>query len=347
VLPLLDSGLVMLLEADSAMAAANPTKRRRILSLRVANVHSHPELPSLVFLAVLVAGLAVTTPGFFTFANLRGVVEQVTVVSIVALAVNEVILAGEIDVSTGSLVAVCAFVYGNIALLWGGAWVPLLGAVAAGGVIGTFNGVLSTYGKVPSIIATIGMLFVLRGAILLAGGAQVLNLAAESRVFGLDVIAGIPACIIVLAVIFLMTELLSRHTTFGRNVLAIGGNPRAALVVGLPIHRVRLATFILSGLSCGLASAVLLGQIGQLQATAATGFELKVIAAVVLGGTSITGGRGSNAAPVIGAVLVGVILNALTLNRIPGTYELLVLGALILAAISYDGLRARLAERRG
>jgi ribose/xylose/arabinose/galactoside ABC-type transport system permease subunit len=337
----------MSLEADSAMAAMIPVERSRIPRPRAVTMLSRPEIPSLMFLVVLVAGLAVTTPGFFTFANLRGVVEQVAVVSIVALAVNQVILAGEIDVSTGSLVAVCAFVYGNIALQWGGAWAPLCAALAAGGIIGTFNGALSTYGKVPSIIATIGMLFVLRGAILLAGGAQVLNLAAESRVFGLYAVAGIPACIIILAVMFIMMELLSQHTIFGRNILAIGGNPSAARTVGLPVERVRLVTFILSGLSCGLAAAVLLGQIGQLQATAATGFELKVIAAVVLGGTSITGGRGSNSAPVIGAVLVGIILNALTLNRIPGTYELLVLGALILAAISFDGLRSRLAERKG
>lgn len=334
----------MSLEAERITMSAAAIEKSPVAWQRIP---ARPEMPSLLFLILLIFVLAVTTPGFFTVANLRGVVEQVAVVSIVALAVNQVILAGEIDVSTGSLVAVCAFVYGNVALLWGGAWLPLAAALAAGGLIGAVNGVLSTYGKVPSIIATIGMLFILRGAILLAGGAQVLNLAAPSRIFGLDIVAGLPACIIVLAVTFIAMEGLSRHTTFGRNILAIGGNPRAARTIGLPISRVRLGTFVLSGVSCGLAAAVLLGQIGQLQATAATGFELKVIAAVVLGGTSITGGRGSNAAPVIGAILVGVILNAMTLNRLPGTYELLVLGFLILIAISFDGLRQRLAERRG
>lgn len=337
----------MSLEADTMMLASVGDKERAAPRRLLPGWSSRPEIPSLLFLAVLIALLAMTTPGFFTFANMRGVIEQVAVVSIVALAVNQVILAGEIDVSTGSLVAVCAFVYGNVALLWGGAWLPLGAALIAGSIIGLVNGALSTYGKVPSIIATIGMLFILRGTILLAGGAQVLNLAAESRLFGLNAVAGLPACIIVLALMYAAMEMLGRHTVFGRNILAIGGNPRAALTVGLPINRVRLGTFILSGLSCGLAAAVLLGQIGQLQATAATGFELKVIAAVVLGGTSITGGRGSNLAPMIGALLVGVILNALTLNRISGTYELLVLGALILAAISVDGVKARLTARRG
>ncbi|MCY4453164.1 MAG: ABC transporter permease [Immundisolibacterales bacterium] len=311
-----------------------------------AAILARPELPSLVFLILLVAALSVTTPSFFTIPNLQAVLEQVVVVSIVALAVNQVILSEQIDISTGSLVAVCAFVYGNIALTVGGSWVPLLGALATGAFVGLVNGVLSTYGRVSSIITTMGMLFALRGAVLLAAGAQVLNLPPESRIFGLGEAFGVPISIIVLVVVFALMGVVSRHTVFGRNVYAVGGNDRAARTVGLPLNQVRLMTLVLSGLSCGLAAAVLLGQIGQLQATAATGFELKVIAAVVLGGTSITGGRGSNLAPVVGAVLVGVILNALTLNRVPGIFELFVLGVLILAAVSFDGLRTRLTDRR-
>ena len=307
---------------------------------------ARPELPSLVFLALLVVVLSLTTPSFFTIPNLQAVLEQVVVVSIVALAVNQVILSEQIDISTGSLVAVCAFVYGNIALTVGGSWIPLAGALATGAFVGLVNGVLSTYGRVSSIITTMGMLFALRGAVLLAAGAQVLNLPPESRIFGLGDVLDVPMSIIVLVVVFALMGIVSRHTVFGRNVYAVGGNDRAARTVGLPLNQVRLLTLVLSGLSCGLAAAVLLGQIGQLQATAATGFELKVIAAVVLGGTSITGGRGSNLAPVVGAVLVGVILNALTLNRVPGIFELLVLGVLILAAVSFDGLRTRLTDRR-
>ena len=307
---------------------------------------ARPELPSLVFLALLVVVLSLTTPSFFTIPNLQAVLEQVVVVSIVALAVNQVILSEQIDISTGSLVAVCAFVYGNIALTVGGSWIPLAGALATGAFVGLVNGVLSTYGRVSSIITTMGMLFALRGAVLLAAGAQVLNLPPESRIFGLGDVLDVPMSIIVLVVVFALMGIVSRHTVFGRNVYAVGGNDRAARTVGLPLNQVRLLTLVLSGLSCGLAAAVLLGQIGQLQATAATGFELKVIAAVVLGGTSITGGRGSNLAPVVGAVLVGVILNALTLNRVPGIFELFVLGVLILAAVSFDGLRTRLTDRR-
>lgn len=334
------------MEAPMTVSTQTSPSDRADMGRRMLAWLGRPEVPSLIFLVVLLIALSIFTPGFRNLSNLRDVVEQVVVVSIVALAVNQVVIAGEIDVSTGSLVATCAFVYGNVALVVGGSWFPLVSALIVGAAIGATNGALSTYGRVPSIIATIGMLFILRGAVLLAGGAQVLNLSAASRIFGQGSLGGVPTSIVVLVVMTAAIELISRGTLFGRNIYAIGGNPRAARAIGLPVRKARLLTFVLSGVSCGLAAAVLLGQIGQLQATAATGLELRVIAAIVLGGTSIVGGRGSNAAPLIGAVLVGVILDALTLNRVSGTFELLVLGALILAAISFDGLRSRLTSSR-
>ncbi len=336
----LESSAPMTVSFQTSVAGHSDLGRRTLAWL------GRPEAPSLIFLIILVITLSILTPGFRDFSNLREVVEQVVVVSIVALAVNQVVISGEIDVSTGSLVAICAFVYGNVALAIGGSWIPLVSALVVGAAIGAINGALSTYGRVPSIIATIGMLFILRGAVLLAGGAQVLNLNAASRIFGQGSLGGVPTSIVVLVVMAAAIELVSRGTLFGRNIYAIGGNPRAARAIGLPVRKARLLTFVLSGLSCGLAAAVLLGQIGQLQATAATGLELRVIAAIVLGGTSIVGGRGSNAAPLIGAFLVGIILDALTLNRVSGTFELLVLGALILAAISFDGIRSRLSSSR-
>ena len=306
---------------------------------------SRPEAPSLAFLLMVVILIPTFTQGFFSVANFQSILEQAVIISIVALAVNQVILSGEIDVSTGSLLAVCAFVYGNAALMFGGAWLPLALTLLAGGLIGSCNGFLSTYARVPSIIATLGMLFILRGGVLLAAGAQVLNLPPESRIFGQGHYFGIPVSIVIALSVFILMEAVSRSTVWGRNTVAVGGNINAARTLGLPINKTRLIAFVLSGLFCGLAAAVFLGQIGQLQATAATGFELKVIAAVVLGGTSIQGGRGSNASPVIGALLVGVILNAMTLNRVPGTFELLVLGTLILGAVAFEGLRRRFLEK--
>jgi ribose/xylose/arabinose/galactoside ABC-type transport system permease subunit len=170
----------------------------------------------------------------------------------------------------------------------------------------------------------------------------VINLSPASRVFGLGGFGGVSASALALFLMFALFWLLGRHSTWGREVFAVGGNLPAAYLAGLPVSAVKLGCFIASGLACGLASAVFIGQIGQLQATAATGFELRVIAAVVLGGTSISGGRGSALAPIVGAVFVGVILNGMTLNRVPGSWEQLVVGFLILVAISFDSIRNRL-----
>lgn len=307
---------------------------------------ARPELAPLAFLILLSAVLAVTTPAFMAFDNLISIVAQVAVVGTVALACNTVILAGEIDVSTGSLLAASSLVFGSVAHVTGGVLLPALGAVLFGGAIGFFNGFLVTVGRIPSIIATLGTLLMLRGIMLVKAAVGVIVLPDPSRALGLDFVLGIPVPVLILVGVYVAAELFMRNTTVGRDVLAIGSNGRAARFIGLPIGRVKLLCFILTGLSCGLASGVFFGQIGQLQATAATGFELRVIAAVVLGGTSITGGRGSVVAPVLGAILVGVILNALTLNAVPETFEQFILGLLILIAISLDAVRHRIAARR-
>ena len=307
---------------------------------------TRPEMAPLAFLVLLAIVLAITTPAFIAVDNLISIVAQVAVVGTVALACNTVILAGEIDVSTGSLLAACSLTFGAVANATGGILLPVLAALAVGGAVGLFNGTLVTLGRIPSIIATLGTLLMLRGLLLVKAAVGVISLPDPSRALGLDFVFGIPVPVLILVGVYIAAELFMRNTTLGRDVLAIGSNGRAARFIGLPIGRVKLLCFTLTGMSCGLASGVFFGQIGQLQATAATGFELRVIAAVVLGGTSITGGRGSVVAPVLGAVLVGVILNALTLNSVPETFEQFILGLLILLAISLDAIRHRIAARR-
>jgi len=304
-----------------------------------------PEAAPVAFLVIISVLLSLTTPGFWSSANLLNIISQVAVVGIVSLALNQVILAGEIDVSVGSLLAACAFTYANVGHLTASPVLPLLAALGVGLGIGALNGVIVAVGRVPSIIATLGMLLSLRGVVLLIGANGVLLVPDGARSFGLGSVAGVRAPIVGLLLAFAVFDLVNRNTEWGRDILAVGSNRRAADAVGLRAGFVKFRCFLATGLGCGLASAIFAGQIGEIQATAATGFELQCIAAVVLGGTSITGGRGSTLAPLIGAVLVGVILNALTLNSVPGTFEQLVLGMLILLAISVDALRFRASRR--
>lgn len=308
-------------------------------------VVKRPEAAPLCFLAIISLLLSLTTPGFSSSANILNVVSQVAVVGVVSLALNQVILSGEIDVSIGSLLAACAFTFADVGHLTANPFLPLFAALGVGLGVGALNGAIVTVGRVPSIIATLGMLLGLRGVVLLIGANGVLLVPEGARAFGLGSIAGLRAPIVALFLAFALFDVVNRNTEWGRDILAVGSNRRAADAVGLRAGFVKFRCFLATGLGCGLASAIFAGQIGEIQATAATGFELQCIAAVVLGGTSITGGRGSTFAPVIGAVLVGVILNALTLNSVPGTFEQLVLGLLILLAISVDALRFRASRR--
>jgi ribose/xylose/arabinose/galactoside ABC-type transport system permease subunit len=303
---------------------------------------ARPEAPSLVFLGAILIAFSVTVDGFLDPANLQGTLSQVAIIGIVALAVNQVILAGEIDVSTGSMLAACAFAAGLVAERTSGVWAALGVALAGGALLGAVNGLLVTRFRLPSIIATLGLLYILRGTLLAEGGDTVANTPPAARVLGTGEVVGIDVAVLLLIGAFAAFELLHRHSLWGREMLAVGGNSEAARVAGLRVDWIRFRGFVLVGICVGIAAMVYVGQIGQVQATAATGFELQPIAAAVVGGTSIAGGRGSNLAPIVGALLIGVILNALTLLSVPGTYVDLVMGGLILAAILTDVLRRRL-----
>jgi ribose/xylose/arabinose/galactoside ABC-type transport system permease subunit len=302
-----------------------------------------PEAPALVFLAVLVAVFSVSSDEFLSGSNLESIVVSVAVLGTIALAVNQVILCGEIDISTGSMMGLCAVAAGAVATSTGGLVLPLLAGVAVGALAGAVNGVLVTLGRIPSIIVTLGMLYALRGVILLVtGGTWITGIPEATRVLGTGSVLGIQYPVLVLLILFVVMELVSRHSTWGRNVFAVGGNRRASRLAGLPIDRVRFLAFVLVGVFVGIASIIYLGRAGSVQTNTGAGLELQVVAAVVIGGTSISGGRGSTLAALTGAVLIGVILNGLILLGVPGIWQDAVLGALILLAVATDVLRRRL-----
>ncbi|HET7273050.1 MAG TPA: ABC transporter permease, partial [Rubrobacter sp.] len=271
-----------------------------------------PEAPALAFLALLLVVFSVLSGEFLSVSNLESILTSVAVLGVIALAVNQVVLCGEIDISTGSMLGLCAVAAGAVATSAGGLLLPLLAAVGVGALCGATNGFLVTLGRIPSIIVTLGMLYALRGVILLVtGGTWITGLPNESRVLGIGSVLGLSVPVVVLFVLFVVMELVSRHSTWGRNVFAVGGNRRAARFAGLPTDRVRFLAFVLVGVFVGVASVIYMGRAGSVQTNTGTGLELQVVAAVVIGGTSISGGRGSSLAALTGAILIGVILNGL------------------------------------
>jgi ribose/xylose/arabinose/galactoside ABC-type transport system permease subunit len=280
---------------------------------------------------------------FLTASNLESIMDSVAVLGVVALAVNQVVLCAEIDISTGSMLGLCAIAAGAVSLSTGGLLLPLLAGVAVGTLAGVINGALVTLGRIPAIIVTLGMLYALRGVILLVtGGTWITGVPEETRVLGTGTLLGISVPVLILFGLFLVMELVNRHSTWGRNVFAVGGNRRAARFAGLPVDRTRFFAFMLVGAFVGIASMIYLGRAGSVQTNTGVGLELQAVAAVVIGGTSIAGGRGSALAALTGALLIGVILNGLILLGVPGIWQDAVLGGLILLAVATDVLRRRL-----
>lgn len=321
-------------EAQAA-GAEGSTRFRRFLG--------RPEAPALVFLALLLVVFSLLSSEFFSATNLESILTSVAVLGIIALAVNQVVLCGEIDISTGSMLGLCAVAGGATAESTGGFVLPLLATVAVGALCGAINGSLVTLGRIPSIIVTLGMLYALRGVILLVtGGTWITGVPNASRFLGMGNVFGLSVPVVVLFGLFIVMEFVGRHSTWGRNVYAVGGNRRAARFAGLPTDRVRFSAFVLVGVFVGIASMIYMGRAGSVQTNTGTGLELQVVAAVVIGGTSISGGRGSSLAALTGAILIGVILNGLVLIGVPGIWQQAVLGALILLAVTTDVLRRRL-----
>ena len=323
-----------------SLAPALPGAELRTTGLR--RFLLRPEAPALLFLGALLVVFSVTADRFLSPSNLEAIVVQVAVLGIIALGVNQVVLCGEIDISVGSMLGLCAVAVGTVAEGSGGLVLPLLAGILVGTAAGALNGVLVTLGRIPSIIVTLGMLYALRGLVLLVtGGTWITNVPDATRVLGLSSFLGVGLPAFVLVFVFVVVSLLSRHSTWGRDVLAVGGNRRAARLAGLAVDRTRFWSFVLVGALTGLAATIFVGRTGSVQTNSGEGLELQVVAAVVIGGTSIAGGRGSPLAALTGAVLIGVILNGMILVGVPGLWQSAVLGALILLAVCTDALRRR------
>ena len=300
----------------------------------------------MVFLALLIVIFAVTADGFFTWENARGIVASVAVLGVIAIGVNQVILAGDIDISVGSMLGLCAVVVGAVSTATGGLILPLLGGMAAGAAIGLVNGTLTTKARIPAIIVTLGMLYALRGiTLVVTGGDWVTGIPAATRKLGTGTVFGLELSTVILLVVAAIVAAVGRYTAWGRDVHAVGGNRRAARFAGLGVDGVRVRAFVLTGALVGLAAVILVGRVGSVTTDAGTGMELQVIAAVVIGGTSIAGGRGSTVAALTGTILIGVFLNGLVLLNVPAVWQNVVLGGLILLAVSTDAVRRRILER--
>ena len=290
---------------------------------------------------------ALAAPYFATWANYRNLLSAVSVIGTMAAISTLVLVSGALDLSVGSAAAFSPTV--TVWLLtdhgWP-TWAAVLTGAGAGIAGGLINGIVSVGFDINPIITTIGMLSVLRGlTYVFSGGTEILVSNHFLLALGSNRWLGLPWGVWIMLVAFAGVALFARYTIAGRNLYAVGANPRAAMLAGLPLGRYRIGVLAASGLSAAIAGLVLVGQAGTASATAATGYELQVITAVLLGGTSLLGGKGRILGTLTAVLIVGVLNNGLTLMQVAGYYQTLASGLLLLLAVAVDRTRDRLRKR--
>jgi ribose/xylose/arabinose/galactoside ABC-type transport system permease subunit len=304
----------------------------------------------LIFLVFLMAVFAVIEPRFLTSINLFNIARQVSVTGLLAIGMTFVILTAGIDLSIGSLLAFAGLVAAAVAKgglsdrftvgddTIGFGW-PLaaLAAIALGMSGGYIQGLAITKLKVPPFVVTLGGMSVFRGAALLfAAGGPISGFDAGFAWWGQGKIGPVPVPVIVFVVCAIAAHIVLRYSRFGRSVYAVGGNPEAARLSGLNVNRVTCSVYVIMGFFSGLCAFVLSARLNSAEAVAGTGYELTVIASVVIGGTSLFGGVGTIFGTVIGSMLIGVLLNGLVILNVSSYIQQIIIGVIIVLAVAFD-----------
>lgn len=317
------------------------------------NRNSIARFQSLAALAVMVLAMAVLSDKFFTPENGWNILRQISVNLCLSLGMTLVVLTAGIDLSVGAILALAGAVAAG--LLRNGLPLTSLGAllqftvfgaavagVATGLLLGWFNGIAITRFGLPPFVATLGMMSIARGLTMLwTGGYPITGLGARFGFIGTGVWLGIPMPVWISAALAGVFVVVTRKTKFGRYVYAVGGNERAALLSGLRVDRIKLRVYTLAGGLAGVAGLIITARLDSAQPNAGLGYELDSIAAVVIGGTSLSGGRGSILGTVLGCLIIGVLNNGLFLLNVSPFWQQVVKGLVILAAVALDKTSAR------
>ncbi|ARF14968.1 ribose ABC transporter permease [Sporosarcina ureae] len=297
------------------------------------------KLGPFIGLLLIVVIISIMSPSFLTLNNLFNVLRQVSINALIAFGMTFVILTGGIDLSVGSILALTGAVTAG---MMSGGMDPILAmllGVLLGVLLGAINGLIIAKGKVAPFIATLATMTIFRGLTLVYTKGRPISGLGDSFTFqmlGKGYIFGIPVPVITMAISFAVLYFILKKTTFGRRVYAVGGNEEASRLSGINVDRVKIYVYSLAGGLTAIASLILTSRLNSAQPTAGNMFELDAIAAVVLGGTSLTGGRGWIVGTLIGALIIGVLNNGLNLIGVSSFFQQVVKGAVILIAVLLD-----------
>lgn len=308
-------------------------------------------------LIAIIIFFSLSSPNYFTANNFLIMSSHVAIFGLISIGMLLVILNGGIDLSVGSILGLSGVVAGYLmqgvqiealgVILYPPVWAVALLTCAVGAFIGIVNGVLIAHFRVPAFVATLGTLYVARGvALLMTDGLTFNKLAGAEQLgntgfewLGFNRIAGIPISVIILALVAILCGLMLSRTAFGRWLYASGGNERAAELSGVPVRRVKVTVYMLSGICAAIAGLVLSSQLTSAGPTAGTTYELTAIAAVVIGGAALTGGRGNVRGTLLGAFVIGFLSDGLVIIGVSAYWQTVFTGAVIVLAVLLNSLQ--------
>ena len=280
---------------------------------------------------------------FLTASNLLNVALQTSIIAIVAIGMTFVILTAGIDLSVGSMMALCGAIAAGMAVRQGmDTYVSISIGLGIGLFLGAINGLMIVKGGIPPFVATLSMLAIARGLTLVyTKGRPIAGLDERFIYWGTGQVLGIPVPVILMIVIAVVAHIVTRYTPFGLHVYSTGGNEETTRLAGISPDRIKLAVYMISGFLAALGGILLASRLWSAQPNAAAGWELDAIAAPVLGGTSLFGGVGSIGGTVVGAFIIGVLSNGLNLMGVPSYYQQVIKGLVLILAVTVDLINKR------
>lgn len=297
-----------------------------------------------VFL-LMVAAMSIFLPTFMTGLNLMNLLRQLAVNLIVAAGMTIIILTGEFDISVGSVVCLSAVIVARLINVWG--TIPAVAVGLAMGLgFGWLHGIIVTKGKIPSFITTLGTSMIARSlAFVISDGKVIADIPERFKVVGQQELFGIPFTLFFVIGVYLIGHIMLTRTPFGKKIYAVGANRPAAMLSGIRADWVKIVVFCIVGFLSALGGILLLSRMGAIQPYTARGLEFDVIAAVVIGGTSLSGGEGSILQTIIGIFIIGMIRNALNLSQINIFWQDFATGSIIIIAVLLDAFRKRVSRQ--
>jgi ribose/xylose/arabinose/galactoside ABC-type transport system permease subunit len=290
---------------------------------------------------LLIITLSFLSDRFFTPQNLINIVRQASINGVIAIGMAMVVLTAGIDLSVGSLLGFTAVLQAMLLSAGVSPWIVIIVGLCSGAVLGCVNGLFITRIGIPPFIATLGMMVLMRGTtLIISGGKPISGLPDPFRFFGAGTIGILPVPVILVVVLYAIGIVVLRRTVVGERIYAIGDNVTAARFVNIPVRFYVGLTYAISGLMCTIAGIMLVGRLNSAQPTIGQGYEFDAIAAVVIGGVSLSGGTGGLGGVFIGALIIAVINNGLNILNVSSLYQQVVKGiVIVLTLIAYNALR--------